>query len=245
LNTVALKVKDLEPEIAYYTRLGLREISRAGDEVVLGSADRQLLRLVHRPDAATRPRGTAGLYHVAILLPDENHLGAFLRHMVGDRIPLEGAANHIVSQALYLRDPEWNGIEVYADSPREDWEWPNGKVRMTTDPLDIERLLTLGGQWTGMPAGTVLGHMHLNVGDLDRSQVFYEGLGMQVTADLGGFMRFMSWDGYHHHLGLNLEQGRGAAAVRDDVLGLLGFSVEKPDFVPETISDPDQVKLLV
>ena len=118
-------------------------------------------------------------------------------------------------------------------------------VEMATLPLDLNRLAALEGpDWSGLPEGTVLGHMHLNVGDLDRSQAFYESMGMQVMADLGGFMRFMSWDGYHHHLGLNLEQGRGAAPVEPDVSGVESFSIQPIDGAGTTVVDPDGIQVV-
>src|SRR4029077_2627238 len=135
-----------------------------------------------------------------------------------------------VSQALYFDDPEGNGIEVYADRPRSEWQYPGGRLNIGTDHLDFERLVGIADQpQPRFSSGTVLGHMHLNVSDLDASQAFYESMGMDLMAEAGDVMRFMSWDGYHHHLGSNLLEGRGAASVAAGVRGLQGFEARRLD----------------
>jgi catechol 2,3-dioxygenase len=152
---------------------------------------------------------------------------------------LTGTADHFVSQALYFDDPEGNGIEVYADRPRSEWQYPNGRLNIGIDHLDFERLLRIAGQPDAkFSSGTVLGHMHLNVSDLDSSQAFYESMGMELTAEAGRVMRFMSWDGYHHHLGINLLEGPGAAPVDAGVRGLQSFEVKRLDAAR---SDPDGI----
>ncbi|HEV1998786.1 MAG TPA: hypothetical protein VGR61_11735, partial [Candidatus Dormibacteraeota bacterium] len=179
------------------------------------------------------------------LVPSEADLGAFVRYAATEKLPFVGAADHLVSEALYFEDPEGNQIEVYRDRPKGEWQWSNGLVEMATLHLDLNRLASVAGpQWRGFPDGTVLGHMHLNVADLDRSQAFYETLGMNVMADVGGFMRFMSWDNYHHHLGLNLAQGRGAAPVEPDVSGVDSFSMRGVKSIAEPVSDPDGIRLV-
>jgi catechol 2,3-dioxygenase len=148
-----------------------------------------------------------------------------------------------VSQALYFDDPEGNGIEVYADRPRGEWRYPDGRIDIGTVHLDFERLLSIAEKpHPKFSDGTVLGHMHLNVADLDRSQRFYESLGMELMAEVGGMMRFMSWDGYHHHLGINLLEGRGAAPVEKDVIGVAGFEVTHGAI---TTADPDGIEVRV
>jgi catechol 2,3-dioxygenase len=162
-------------------------------------------------------------------LPSEEELGGFLRRALEERLPLTGTADHYVSQALYFDDPEGNGIEVYADRPRSEWQYPNGQLNIGTDHLDFERLMRIADKpEKKFSPGTVLGHMHLNVSELDTSQAFYESMGMQLILD-ARVMRFMSWDGYHHHLGINLLEGRGAAKVAADVRGLQGFEVRRLD----------------
>ena len=193
------------------------------------------------PDGQERPRHTAGLYHFAVLLPTEEELGGFLQRTLEERLPLTGTADHLVSQALYFDDPEGNGIEVYADRPRSEWRYPNGRLSIGTEHLDFERLLSIADKpKPRFSQGTGLGHMHLNVGDLDASQAFYQSLGMELTAEAGHVMRFMSWDGYHHHLGINLLEGRGAAAIRPEVRGLQGFEIGR---LRAPARDPNGVEL--
>ena len=245
LGEVALKVLDLDAQITFYQRFGFRLLDRTGGSARLGAGATPLLRLDQLAHGKPRPARTAGLYHFALLLPSEADLGAFVRHAAADQLPFVGAADHLVSEALYFEDPEGNQVEVYRDRPLAEWSWADGAVEMATLHLDLQRLAGVqGADWSGLPEGTVLGHMHLNVGDLDRSQAFYETLGMKVTADLGGFMRFMSWDNYHHHVGLNLAQGRGAAPVAPDVNGLESFSMRLDGAPPDRLVDPDGIQLV-
>jgi len=239
LGSVELKVLDLEPEVAFYERFGLTRIDDGPGAAALGAGGRPLLRLKALPDGQERPRHTAGLYHFAILLPGEEELGGFLRRSLEERLPLTGTADHFVSQALYFDDPEGNGIEVYADRPRSEWQYPSGRLNIGTDHLDFDRLLRIAGKPDEkFSSGTVLGHMHLNVSDLDSSQAFYESMGMELTAEAGRVMRFMSWDGYHHHLGINLLEGPGAAPIDAGVRGLQSFEVKGLDTARR---DPDGI----
>jgi catechol 2,3-dioxygenase len=228
LGALELKVLDLEAEVAFYERFGLTRIDGGAGAATLGAGGGPLLHLKALPGGQERPGHTAGLYHFAILLPTEEELGGFLRRSLEERLPLTGTADHFVSQALYFDDPEGNGIEVYADRPRSEWQYPNGRLSIGTDHLDFERLLRIAGQPDKkFSGGTVLGHMHLNVSDLDGSQAFYESMGMELMAEAGQVMRFLSWDGYHHHLGINLLEGRGAAPVEAGVRGLQSFEVRR------------------
>jgi len=230
LGTVQLKVLDLEREVAFYEWFGLSKISDSADEAVLGAHGLPLLHLKSLPGGRDRPRHTAGLFHFAILLPGEEELGGFLRRSLEEKLPLTGTADHYVSQALYFDDPEGNGIEVYADRPRSEWQYPNGRLNIGTDHLDFERLLRIAHRpQPKFSTGTLMGHVHLNVADLDSSQSFYESMGMELMAEAGHIMRFMSWDGYHHHLGINLLEGRGASAVQPDVRGIHAFEVRRID----------------
>jgi catechol 2,3-dioxygenase len=228
LGAVELKVLDLESEVAFYEWFGLERMNKASDHAVFGADGTAILKLVSLPGGRERPRHTSGLFHFAILLPDERELGGFLQRALEERLPLTGTADHYVSQALYFDDPEGNGIEVYADRPRSEWQYLNGRLNIGTDHLDFERLLRIAAK--PMPtfsAGTVLGHMHLNVSDLDASQAFYESLGMELIAEAGRVMRFLSWNGYHHHLGINVLEGQGAAPVEPSVRGLRQFQVRR------------------
>ena len=239
LGAVELKVLDLEREVEFYERFGLTRLGGAHGTATLGAGVRPLLRLKALQGGRERPRRTAGLYHFAILLPREEELGGFLRRTLEQRLPLTGTADHFVSQALYFDDPEGNGIEVYADRPRTEWQYPNGRLNIGTDHLDFERLLRVADKpQAKFSSGTVLGHMHLNVADLDRSQAFYESMGMELMAEAGRVMRFLSWDGYHHHLGINLLEGQGATPVEPEVRGLQGFEVKR---VGGEQTDPDGI----
>ncbi len=239
LGSLELKVLDLEREVAFYERFGLTRIDSGPETATLGAGGAPLLRLKALPGGRARPRHTAGLFHFAILLPSEAELGGFLRRTLDERLPLTGTADHFVSQALYFDDPEGNGIEVYADRPRSEWQYQNGRLNIGTDHLDFERLLKIADQpQKKFSEGTTLGHMHLNVSDLDASQAFYESIGMQLMAEARRVMRFMSWNGYHHHLGINLLEGRGAAAVEPDVRGLQSFEVKLLD---RALTDPNGI----
>src|SRR2546421_6443856 len=228
LGAVELKVLDLGREAEFFERFGLTRIEDGDGTATFGAGGAPLLRLKALKGGRERPRHTAGLFHFAILLPSEQELGGFLRRTLEERLPLTGTADHFVSQALYFDDAEGNGIEVYADRPRSEWQYPGGRINIGTEHLDFERLLRVASPpEKKFSAGTVLGHMHLNVSDLDRSQAFYESLGMELMAEAGHVMRFMSWDGYHHHLGINLLQGHGAAPVEPEVRGLRGFEIRR------------------
>jgi catechol 2,3-dioxygenase len=241
LGAVELKVLDLEREVEFYERFGLTRLSSSDERAVFGAGDTAILRVTQLRDGKERPPHSAGLYHFAILLPNEEELGGFLQRTLEERLPLTGTADHYVSQALYFDDPEGNGIEVYADRPRSQWQYPNGRLNIGTDHLDFERLLSVAEPpKPRFSPGTVLGHMHLNVADLDASQAFYESLGMELMAEAGRVMRFLSWEGYHHHLGINLLEGRGAAPVQPEVRGLRSFEVRR---LTEARTDPNGVLL--
>ena len=248
LKRVGLRVRDLSASIAYYELLGLAIVrdDRAEGVIGMGTGDQELLVLRHTPEARPRPPRTAGLYHFALLLPGEAELGTFLQHSLEGRgVRIDGASDHLVSQALYLNDPEGNGIEVYADRPHEQWPLLNGQPRMSTLPLKSEELLAKAGTFSGLPAGTILGHMHLNVGDLDASIAYYEQtLGLELKANLYQQAGFISWDGYHHHLGLNTWNGPNAARHEADVSGLDFFEIARPGLPPGTFQDPDGVTIV-
>jgi catechol 2,3-dioxygenase len=241
LREITLKVLDLPAQTAFYESFGLRVIGRGKREATLAAGEMSL-RLKLLPSGRQRPPRTAGLYHFALLLPARQSLGAFLRAAYLNQWHFAGSADHLVSESLYFYDPEGNGIEVYADRPAESWDWSDGTVKMATWALDLDELTQLTGpEWNGFPSGTRLGHMHLTVSDLDRSQEFYESLGMKLTLDWGTF-RFMAWDNYHHHVAINLVEGRKAAPVTPEISGLDAFSIER-DSVQQKIVDPNGIAL--
>jgi len=235
VGPVRLDIADLERSLDYYTRvIGLRVLDRGARHASLGAhgSVRPLVLLDERRGAAPAPRrGRLGLYHFAILLPDRASLGRFVRHLAasGERA---GSADHLVSEALYLQDPDNLGIEVYADRPRDTWRRQGGQVVMATDPIDVAGLLAAAGDtaWTGMPLGTEMGHVHLHVGDIDRAAAFYaDGLGFDRTAWNYPGALFMSAGGYHHHLGANTWAGAGARAPDEGDARLAEWTLEVPN----------------
>jgi len=236
IGTVELIVADLDAQVAFYRdAIGLREIRRAGDTVELGAAGdgAALVALAHRPDAPPRPPRTTGLFHLALLVPSRPELARAVHRVVAAGWRLTGAADHLVSEALYLDDPEGNGIEIYRDRPREEWETEGGELKMGTLALDLEGVLAgvaPGDAGRGMVEGTRVGHVHLQVADIPRAEEFYVGvLGFDpVGRSLPGAL-FVSAGGYHHHLGLNTWAGMGAPAPPEGARGLRSFSVSLPD----------------
>ncbi len=233
LGPVHLQVADLHNLTQYYTTLGLHLRQRTGKEAVLGAGDRDLLVLHERTDGQ-RVRGTSGLYHFAILLPSRADLGRSLRHFAQSAIRVDGASDHAVSEALYLSDPEGNGIEVYRDRPTSEWRYPNGQLLINITPFDVEGVLAAGdesgAEWDGFPSGTVIGHMHLQVGNIDRTEVFYrDALGFDLITRHGPSATFLAAGGYHHHIGANTWAGVGAPAAPENGWGLSHFTIEVPD----------------
>lgn len=236
MGPVALRVVDVERSLGLYRDiLGFRELERGVDGALLGTEDgRVLLDLREEPEAVARPRGTTGLYHVAILVPSRGDLGRLVTRLLEAGVPL-GQSDHLVSQAIYLSDPDGNGLELYWDRPRDQWRWRDGQVTMAVDPLSLTDLVREGrtGQWNGLPEGTVVGHVHLNVGDLKAAEAFYHGvLGFDVVSKLPGAL-FVSAGGYHHHLGLNIWESPGGRSAPDNSVGLIHYSISLP--TPEDV----------
>lgn len=223
MGRVALTVHDLDKVGDFYQRAaGLRLLSRDGESARLGAGGETLLEL--RLDKAARRRSSreAGLFHTAFLLPSRADLGRFLRHVVETRIPVSGASDHVVSEAIYLQDPEGNGVEIYADRPASQWTWNGGQVHMSTDPLNAQDLAASAGDtvWAGFPEGSTVGHVHLQVGAIPAAEAFYSGvLGLPVTSRYPGGS-FYAANGYHHHLATNIWNSRGASVREEPSTGL-------------------------
>jgi catechol 2,3-dioxygenase len=233
LGMVRLQISHLERSITWYQEvLGFKVASREPDRAVLAPhGGRPLVELQERPGATavSRPR-RLGLYHFAILLPDRPALGRFVSHLsqIGVRA---GASDHLVSEALYLQDPDGLGIEVYADRPRSSWRLQGDELAMDTRPLDLQSLArdAQGQAWTGMPEGTVIGHLHLHVGDLAAAEGFYHrALGLDVMLRSYPGALFLSAGGYHHHLGLNTWAGPSAQPAGADEARLLEWEIVLP-----------------
>lgn len=239
LGRVRLQVADLARSLRYYeTVLGFRVLDRGVDHGVaratLGAYndDTTLIELQELPGAAPVPAsGRLGLYHFAILLPDRAALGRFVRH-IADIGAAAGASDHLVSEAVYLRDPDGLGIEVYADRPRAAWRYDGRQLLMDTKPLDAKDLAREAGgrPWTGMPAGTTVGHVHLHVGDVDEAAAFFHAaLGLDATVWSYPGALFMSAGGYHHHLGVNTWGGANARRPGSGDARLLEWEIVVPE----------------
>jgi catechol 2,3-dioxygenase len=235
---VALTVPNLERSLQFYEGgLGLQvEHHQTGGAILRPSGGRDLIELVEKTDAGSPVKRTTGLYHMAILLPSRLDLARTLRRLVQIRWPIQGAADHLVSEALYLSDPDGNGIEIYRDRSSDEWPYNAGQVQMATDPLDVQGLqseLKNDWQpWNGLPAGTVLGHVHLKVAGIPEAEAFYcRVLGFDLVTRYGPSAAFVSAGGYHHHIGLNTWESAGAPPPAPDSAGLRYFTLRLPDAV--------------
>ena len=235
LGPVVLQIADLARSVDYYEQtLGLQLLDRTPTSARLGTHGPAitLVELREKRGAQAAPRrGRLGLFHFAILLPDRPSLGRFVRHL-DDINAQAGAADHLVSEAFYLQDPDNLGIEIYVDRPRASWRRVKRELMMATDPIDIPSLVGAAGdtKWSGMPAGTVMGHLHLHVGDLEGAAAFYaEALGYDRTVWEYPGALFMGAGGYHHHLGNNLWAGKGATAPGADEAQLLEWTMHFPE----------------
>jgi catechol 2,3-dioxygenase len=269
MGAVELTVSDLGRSLDYYRKaIGLGVRQEVDGRVSLGG-DSELLVLHEVPGAQPAPRNT-GLFHFALLVPERRDLALWLAHAIREQVPMTGASDHFVSEALYLRDPDGHGIEIYADRPREVWE---GQVaRMTTEPLDLENLL---GElddperepFEGLAAGTVMGHVHLQVADIPETLRFYRDvMGFDEMATLGSQATFLAAGGYHHHVGANTWASAGAppapegsaslrlasvvlpdSARRDEVVGRVAATGQDPEETPEgpVVRDPSGNRLLL
>ncbi len=231
VGPVHLQIADLGRSLEYYEDLlGLQLTSTDTGSATLGAADGRELVVLHeqRGLRSVPRRGVFGLYHFAILLPDRASLGRFAAHLARLSVAA-GMADHLVSEALYLTDPDGLGIEVYADRPRSTWKYRGQELQMTSDPLDLASVVAAGGHvpWSGMPAGTTMGHIHLHVGNLMEAEAFYHAaLGFDKTVWSYPGALFLSANGYHHHLGTNTWSAGPSA--RDDEARLLEWRLLVP-----------------
>ncbi|TRB02281.1 MULTISPECIES: VOC family protein [Rhizobium/Agrobacterium group] len=240
IGQAALRVRDLDPMIDYYRSvLGMKEVGRSARGVTLGVGSVPLLDLVHKPAADFESPTSAGLFHIAYLMPTREDLARWLVHAALRQVPLSGFADHNVSEAVYLNDPEGNGIEVYSDRPKDAWVWSGRVVKMGTEPLDVDNLVALTDTKTDhyevAPAGMRIGHIHLRVGEIAAARGFYEqAVGLQPTQDARSDASFLSSGGYHHHLAVNTWNSRGAKERNATETGLDWFSL--------TVRNPDDLE---
>jgi catechol 2,3-dioxygenase len=232
VGRVALTVRDLDQVAAFYERVvGLDRVETDPGTVRLGVAGETLVELVSDPDAPPRARGTTGLYHLAILVPSRGELARAVQRTVDARWPLAGAADHLVSEALYLDDPEGNGIEIYRDRPRDAWRRDGSEIAMATLPLDLRAVMARhDGSAGGIAAGTTMGHVHLQVAELETAERFYGTLlGFEVTARGYPGALFLAAGGYHHHIGVNTWASRGAPPPGSGSTGLRDLEIVVAD----------------
>ena len=237
IGHVHLQVSDLARSLRFYADLlGFKEVKRAGRTAYLSASGQAPYHIVltEISNAQPKPPRTTGLYHVAIRLPNRRELARVFKRLLDHGWRFHGFSDHKVSEAIYLPDPDDNGLELYRDRPREQWPWRDGQVAMRTDPLDVDDLLreVTGDEtpWAGIHPETDIGHVHLHVTDLARTEAFYHGLlGFDVMQrDYPGAL-FFAAGGYHHHLGTNIWAGVGAPPPPPNAVGLRYFTVRLPD----------------
>ncbi|MEK4473979.1 VOC family protein [Paenibacillus sp. FSL R7-0048] len=231
IGLVQIRVSNLERSLTFYQNVvGLSVLRQTGREVEMTADGQNVLLILREIENARviRPNSVAGLYHFAILVPDRPSLGLVVRNLISSGIEV-GQGDHLVSEALYIQDPDNNGIEIYRDRPKSEWKYDaEGHVMMSTDPVDVDGLLAAseGLSWNGLPAGTVIGHVHFHVGNLNKAKAFYvDLLGFELTANYGSAAMFISAGGYHHHIGLNVWAGQGAPAAPADTVGIDYFTL--------------------
>lgn len=234
IGYVHLIVSNLHRSVRFYKEMiGFHVLNEENKKAIL-TADgvTPLVVLEENADAVPKPPRTTGLYHFAILVPERKNLAKSLLHLLKSGYPLHGAADHLFSEAVYLADPDGNGIEIYADRPREKWEkTESGEYKGVTEPLDVNSLLveTENEQWQGLPPATKIGHVHLHVANMDETYRFYvEGLGFEPVIRMADHALFVSAGGYHHHIGLNTWAGVGAPKPPENAVGLRVFSIVLP-----------------
>lgn len=232
-GAVGLAVRNLGRLSAYYCDvLGLSILEQSKDSAALGVAGVPLIHLEHRPNAAPDDTREAGLYHTAFLMPTRADLARWILHVARNKVPITGASDHGVSEAIYLDDPEGNGLEVYHDRPAETWTWTGSEVKMITDPLDIEdivREIQSTEPFPAAPDGLRIGHVHLRVGDVARAEAFYRDvLGLDVMRRRHG-ATFMSTGRYHHHIAGNVWHSAGAGRRDENRAGLAWVALETAD----------------
>jgi catechol 2,3-dioxygenase len=232
VSQVTIKVESLQRSLSFYQEvIGFKVLDESQNKAQLTADGETTLLTIEQPENVTpkQPR-TTGLYHFAILLPERADLGRILNHFAQLNIPL-GSSDHLVSEALYLNDPDGNGIEVYWDKPSSDWTWNGGQVEMAVDPIDAKAILAegKGEPWSGLPPKTLMGHLHLHVAELNETADFYtKGLGFEVVSRFGNQALFISTGGYHHHIGLNTWNGVGAPQPAENSVGLSSFDIHFP-----------------
>ncbi len=239
IHGIRLRTADGERLHKFYADILGFEAKEDGDGILRLFSDPDgdpLVTIEEVPEATPRPEFSTGLYHVAFLMPSRKELARLLTRLSQERYPLQGFADHGVSEAIYLADPDGNGIELYADRPRDQWSVRRGEIEMYTHPLDLDSLLsTLADseeEWEGIHPETSVGHIHLQVSDVMKSGEFYHTvLGYDIVQKNFPGALFLSTGGYHHHVGINMWNSKGAPSPPLNGTGLIRFSVETQDLI--------------
>jgi len=234
VGDIRLLVTDIEKSVDFYQNIiGFRLLEKSQHCARVTIDGQHALITLEAPEHVLpkQPR-RAGLYHFALLLPDRKALAQMFLRLLKVHYPLEGASDHLVSEALYLSDPDGNGMEIYADRSADMWKWKGGQVVMETNALDMEGLLedSDGINLTELPSDTLMGHIHLHVANLETAKHFYcDGLGFQIVSHYGNQALFLSTGGYHHHIGINVWNGVGVPAPDENSVGLKWMTLVYPD----------------
>ena len=236
IQSIDLRVRDLKTSLDFYSgQLGFREITSEGNTSLLSANGEYpyLIKLVEDKNAHVRIKGTTGLYHIAILFPDRKELAKVFMKLFKNQMKFQGFSDHLVSEAIYLSDPDGNGIELYIDKPRDTWVWKNGEVVMDSLPLDLSLItneLNEGEIFTGIHPETILGHIHLNVSDLRKAEEFYnEIIKMNISNYSYPGARFFSAGDYHHHIGTNNWSTNKKLSANENSLGMISYTIKIPD----------------
>jgi catechol 2,3-dioxygenase len=234
LGAVHLTVANLARSVAFYQNSFGFQVRQHTDKIAyLGAGEADILVLYEDASAVPLRRRQTGLYHFAILVPSRGELARVLYQFAITETPIQGASDHNVSEAVYLADPDGNGIEIYRDRPRDEWQMHNGEIVMGIEALDLNDVLAELNQtdkeWAGLDSATQIGHVHLHVADLDKAEDFYANvLGFDVMMRYGAMASFLSVGGYHHHLGINTWQGVGASTPPPNSIGLRHYAIQLP-----------------
>lgn len=239
VSSVTLDVRDLNRMTHFYRDVIGLEVHDSSSEAVTLGASRPFLTLRARPEALPQDPRSPGLFHTAFLFPDRSDLGAWLRHAAAFGVHPYGASDHNVSEALYLDDPEGNGLEIYADRPVETWIGAHGKLYMPSLRLDLSTL-PAGTKWHGAPDSTRIGHVHLQTTDIPAAEAFWTGLGMEVTARYPGGS-FFGAGGYHHQIATNVWASGGQPSRRPEMAGLSALTLETDIESQTTLTAPSGV----
>jgi len=244
VSSVEIRVLDLNKSISFYTHtIGMKLLSQSDTHADFGvNTNNVLLRLVQIENGHPKEARTAGLYHVAYLLPTRKDLGLILKHFIELRTPLQGASNHGISEAIYLADPDGNGIEIAADTPDSTWKWNGDKLDILSNngPMDIQSVLNeaKGLEFNGLPDTTIVGHLHLHASELVESKKFYRDiLGLDIVIEIPNSAIFMSYGKYHHHIAINLWNGKGVKQASSSTPGLIVANLNIP-----TITQLDNIE---